>query len=192
MFGRRKSSDQAPADQAHPQREGAKNRPTPRRSAQEAARRHPLVVADRKEARRVDRERRRQQMARTRRALETGDEAYLPARDKGPVRRYIRDYVDARRNVAEYLLPVMLIVLALSIVQNQTVFTVSVLLTWGTVGVVALDTALMWRRLKRGLVEKFGADQLPRGSWGYATLRAFQMRRQRMPKPQVGRGEYPS
>lgn len=192
MFGLRKSSGQENADQAPAQREGAKNRPTPKRSAQEAARRRPLVVADRKEARRIDRERRREQLARTRRALETGDEAHLPARDKGPVRRYIRDYVDARRNVAEYLLPLMLIVLALSIVQNQTVFTVSVLLTWGAVGLVALDTALMWRRLRARLVEKFGADALPRGGWGYAALRAFQMRRQRMPKPQVGRGEYPS
>ena len=36
-------------------------------------------------------------------------------RDKGPVRRFIRDYVDARWNIGEFMLPVMLIVLALSL-----------------------------------------------------------------------------
>ena len=35
-------------------------------------------------------------MAKQREALANGDERYLPARDKGPVRRFVRDYVDSR------------------------------------------------------------------------------------------------
>ncbi|MBM6404072.1 DUF3043 domain-containing protein [Phycicoccus sp. CSK15P-2] len=192
MFGRGRTGDEAPEVEERQERDGAKNRPTPKRRDQEAARKRPLVVTDRKEAKRQDRLKRREQLARTRRALETGDEAHLPPRDKGPVRRFIRDYVDARRNIAELLLPVMLVVLALSLVRNQLVFSISVLLTWTSVFVVAVDTFLMWRGLKRKAVEKFGADALGRGSGYYAVLRAFQMRRQRMPRAQVERGQYPT
>ncbi|PKW25627.1 DUF3043 domain-containing protein [Phycicoccus duodecadis] len=191
MFGRSRTDEQTTA-QTVAEREGAKNRPTPKRRDQEAARKRPLVIADRKEARKVDREERRAKLAQTRKAMETGDEKFLPARDKGPARRFIRDYVDARRNLAEFLLPIMLVVLALSLVRQQTIFTLSVLLTWGSVLAVAADTFMMWRGAKKGIIAKFGADEVPRGGWSYAALRAFQMRRQRMPKPQVARGQYPS
>ena len=190
MFGRSKT--ETPAEEAHAEREGAKNRPTPKRRDQEAARKRPLVVSDRKEARRLDREKRREQLARQRAAMETGDERYLPARDKGPVRRFIRDYVDARRNLAELLLPVMVVVLALSLVRNQLVLSISVLLTWTAVLVVFVDTFVMWRGCRKRLEAKFGAGEVPRGSWSYAAMRAFQLRRQRMPKPRVERGQYPS
>ena len=191
MFGRSRTTDEVDAEEARPERDGAKNRPTPKRRDQEAARKRPLVVTDRKEAKRLDRQERREKMARTRKGIEAGDERFLPARDKGPVRRYIRDYVDARRNLAEFLLPIMLVVLALSLVNQPVVFSVSVVLTWGAVLAVLIDTVLMWRSCRSRLVARFGADEIPRGSWSYASLRAFQMRRQRMPKPRVARGEYP-
>ncbi|QIM20683.1 DUF3043 domain-containing protein [Phycicoccus sp. HDW14] len=193
MFGRSKTTNEKLADEAlAPSREGAKNRPTPKRRDQEAARRQPLVVADRKEAKQIERQKRREQLARTRKALETGDEAGLPPRDKGPVKRYIRDYVDARRNLGEFLLPIMLVVLALSLVRQQTIFTISVALTWASVLAVVIDSVLMWRGLKKRIVAKFGADAVPRGAVAYAVMRVFQLRRQRMPKPQVARGQYPS
>lgn len=193
MFGRSRTTNDKLEDEAlAPAREGAKNRPTPKRRDQEAARRQPLVVADRKEAKQIERQKRREQLARTRRALETGDEAGLPPRDKGPVKRFIRDHVDARRNLGEFLLPIMLIVLALSLVRQQTIFTISVLLTWASVLAVVVDSVIMWRGLKKRIIAKFGADAVPRGAVAYAVMRVFQLRRQRMPKPQVARGEYPS
>ena len=33
-----------------------------------------------------------------------GDDAYLPARDRGPVRKLVRDVVDSRRNVGSFFL----------------------------------------------------------------------------------------
>jgi len=56
------------------ERPGAKNRPTPKRRDQEAARKQPLVVTDRKAARDRDKEKRREALARQRQAMVTGDE----------------------------------------------------------------------------------------------------------------------
>lgn len=194
MFGRNKTTNEQLADEAlHPQREGAKNKPTPKRRDQEAARRQPLVVADRKKAKQVDRAKRSEQMSRTRQAMLTGDESGLPARDKGPVRRYTRDFVDARRNLAEFMLPIMLVVLALSFLRTSTILFFVTLLTYGVLLTAVIDTLWMWRRLKRRLVEKFGAEAAgAKGNAMYAAMRAFQLRRSRMPRALVKRGEYPS
>ena len=48
----------------------------------------------------------------------TGDERHLPLRDKGPVRRFIRDYVDARFSIGEILLPALVLILATSFLNT--------------------------------------------------------------------------
>ena len=172
-------------------REGAKNRPTPKRRDQEAANRRPLVVTDRKDARDVERTKRREAQLRQREAMVTGNEANLPARDKGPVKRYIRDYVDARWNVGEFMLPVMLVVLALSFIRSLAIFAIVSTGVYLILLLAIVDGFLMWRRLKKRIVAKFGADHAVRGLAMYAAMRGFQLRRSRMPRPQVKRGEYP-
>jgi hypothetical protein len=194
VFGRSKTTSAQPADAAaHPVREGAKNRPTPTRREQEAKRRQPLVVTDRKAAREQDRLKRRESQLRMREAMATGDDRYLPARDKGPVKRFIRDYVDARRNVGEFLLPVMVIVLAMTFLTRTypALYLLIFVLTYGVIAVGVIDAWIMWRGLKRRLVEKFGASGIPKGSVMYAVMRAMQMRRTRQPRPQTTRGQYP-
>ena len=193
MFGRSKTTNEELVDELHPQRDGAKNRPTPKRKDQEAARRQPLVVADRKQAKSLDKAKRQEQLTKTRQAMISGDDAGLPARDKGPVRRYMRDYIDARRNLAEFMLPVMLIVLALSFVRTSTILFFVTILTYAVLLVAVADTVLMHRSLKRKVAAKFGEDAAAtKGNGMYTAMRAFQMRRSRMPRPQVKRGEYPS
>ncbi|MEO5982055.1 MAG: DUF3043 domain-containing protein [Pedococcus sp.] len=193
MFGRNKTlNEQQAATVDRAPREGAKNRPTPKRKAQEAARRRPLVVADRKEAKNLDRAKRREAQMLQRSAMATGDDAHLPARDKGPVRRYIRDHVDARWNVGEFMLPVMILVLALSFVRVPAVFLIVSVGVYGLLLAAAIDSWFMWRRLKERLVEKFGADKVGRGMAMYAVMRGFQIRRSRMPRVLAKRGEYPT
>jgi hypothetical protein len=125
----------------------------------------------------------------------SGDEAALPARDKGPVKRFIRDTVDARFNIGEFMLPVMFVVLALIFApalfrSNQTMASYAQLLVvWLVYALVlagALDAFLMWRRIKAKVIAQFG-EAPPRGSAMYAVMRAFQMRRSRLPRPQVDR-----
>ena len=155
------------------------------------------MVADRKQAKQIDKAKRQEQLAKTRQAMISGDDAGLPTRDKGPVRRYMRDFIDARRNLAEFMLPVMLIVLALSFVRpggGASAFLFLVTILTYTVLLVAIgDTLWMYHSLKKRLRAKFGDDAAStKGNGMYAAMRAFQMRRSRMPRPQVKRGEYPS
>lgn len=193
MLWRKKTkiADASPQDSEHPDRPGAKNRPTPKRSAAEAANKRPLVPLDRKAAAQADRAARREALNATRQAQLTGDESRMPARDKGPVRRYIRDYVDARFSLGEVVLPAMLISLLLTLTQQYWAYTVVFFLVYGMLAMALADSWLMWRRLKAQLIAKFGAAAIPGGSMMYAVMRAFQIRRTRLPRPQVARREFP-
>lgn len=189
MFGRKKNpSDSAVLD--YRDRPGAKNRPTPKRREQEAAHKQPLVPTDRKTAGKTDKAKQRADRMKQREAMMSGDERYLPQRDKGQVRRLIRDMVDTRWNMGEFLLPLMVIVLALAFVKNPTTQFIVFVLVYGLVLVGIADAFLLWRRIKRRISQRF--DETPgRGSMMYAVMRSFQMRRSRMPRPQIKRGEKP-
>lgn len=187
MFGRKKDDKPASPVQERPHREGAKNRPTPKRRDQEAARKRPLVTNDRKAAKSADREARREASMKMREAMVTGDDRHLPARDKGPVRRFVRDSVDVRFNLGELLLPLMLAVLVLSLFADKWA-TYVFLGVYVLILIAVVDVWLLWRRTKVKILERFGADTPLRGLGMYQSMRAFQMRRTRMPKPQVERG----
>ncbi len=170
-----------------------KGRPTPRRSTAEAARKRPLVPTDRKAAARTQRAAAREQRDREYKAMQTGDEKNLPLRDRGPVKRWIRDYVDARRNLGEYFLPVALVMVFSTFVtaNNITAGIVVIMVLYLVVVVTIADAFILSRVLKRRLNARFGEAKVPRGSLMYGVLRAFQIRRTRLPRPQVKRGEYP-
>ena len=192
VLGRKKAAETAVPVQDRTERAGAKNRPTPSRREQEAARKRPLVPTDRKAAAKSGREANRLARLKQREAMMTGDEANLPLRDKGPVKRFIRDYVDARWNVGEFMLPVMVLVLALTFLGSRYAWAMMLvfLLVYGLILVGVVDAFFMWRRMRKQLVAKFG-EEPPRGSAWYAVTRAFQMRRSRMPRAQVARGARP-
>ncbi|WP_369598860.1 DUF3043 domain-containing protein [Arthrobacter sp.] len=200
MFGRKK--DQSPAPQpmpAHDELTGrskdpqsAKGVPTPSRKAQEDARKRPLVPNDRAAAKTADREARREQQARMRRALDTGEERFLPIRDKGPQKRYARDYVDARFSLGEFVMFAALGIVVLTVVlpQNSNAAIILFGAFWVMVAFVVIDTWLMGRKLKRQLAAKYGS--VDQGVIWYGCMRSLQFRRMRLPKPLVRRGEWPS
>ena len=91
--------------------------------------------------------------------MKRGDERYLPARDKGPVRRFVRDWIDARLCMAELLLPLLILIMvgqAFSPSLANGLWSATILL-------VALDTALVVFRLRRELRRRFpdGARRAP-------------------------------
>lgn len=180
------------APKQHEYREGAKNRPTPKRKEQEAARKRPLVESDRKAAKRRAREERRAAAQVQHRAMLTGDERHLPPRDRGPVKRFIRDYVDARWNIGEILLPVMLLMLLASFLGGAQPWVLSIsLMLYLLIIFAVVDSILTWRKIKKTLGAKYDEADL-RGGGFYTFIRSFQLRRWRMPRAQVRRGQFPT
>ncbi|SCK25178.1 DUF3043 domain-containing protein [Streptomyces sp. WMMB 322] len=168
-----------------------KGRPTPKRSEAQSQRRTlAKAPSNRREAAKRQREARRSAMSRQREALASGDERYLPARDKGPVRRYARDYVDSRWSVAEFFLPIAVIILVLSMMPSLQLKNISLLLWLFVIVMIVLDSIGLGFRLKRDLRERF-PDESRRGAVAYALMRTLQLRKMRLPKPQVARGEKP-
>ncbi|MFF5422626.1 DUF3043 domain-containing protein, partial [Streptomyces misionensis] len=169
-----------------------KGRPTPKRSEAQSQRRRASSGAplDRKEAAKRQREARRGDLARQREALASGDERYLPVRDKGPVRRFVRDYVDSRFCVAEFFLPLAVIILILSVIQIRNIQNISLLLWLFVIVLIVIDSIGLSIRLRKQLKERF-PDTPKRGAVAYGLMRTLQMRRLRLPKPQVKRGERP-
>ena len=160
-----------------------KGRPTPKRNVAQAANKRPLVPNDRKAATKAAREKAREQRNLEYKAMQTGDERHLPPRDKGPLKRYVRDYVDARWNLGEFFLPIAFgfIVLNLLFMSNATMSVIVLLALYGIVLLTIVDAVLLWRGLKKRLRAKFG--EVPKGTMMYAVMRAFQIRRSRLPKP---------
>lgn len=168
-----------------------KGRPTPKRSEAEAHRKTRVVVPkDRKEAARQSRERARSAREKQRTALLEGDERYLPARDKGPVRKFARDYVDARWSLAEFFLPAAVVILILSVVRVPTLQLLSTVLFLLFFVLVVLDFVRLGLGLRKQLGERF-AGQNSKGAVAYGLMRILQMRRLRLPKPQIQRGAKP-
>jgi len=197
VFGRKKEAptaqetvDQAAAAQAESPKSGGstgKGAPTPRRKDQVAARKRPLVPNDRKAAREASRAAMREERLKTRAALDTGDERYLPLRDKGPNRRFVRDVVDARWNVGEFVMIAAAVFVVASFIQNLTVQSFILMAFWALIVLVIVDSIRIRFLLRRRLTEKFGSPN--QGDVWYGISRALQLRRFRLPKPQVRRGE---
>lgn len=194
VFRSRAKEEKAPADAVvtdskqprDPQ--AKKGRPTPKRSEAQSQRRSVANTStSRKDAAKRQRDERRAQMDRQRQALAGGDERYLPARDKGPVRKFARDFIDSRFNVAEFFLPMAVVILVLSVVRVGSLQTIALLLWLVVIVLIVLDSLVTGFRLRKRLAERFDG-QNRRGAVAYALMRSLQMRRLRLPKPQVKRG----
>jgi hypothetical protein len=162
-----------------------KGRPTPKRREVERGRRRAVTAPKtRKEAYRASRERQREDRVRSMKALKTGDESALPPRDRGPVRRYVRDVVDARRSVAEFFLPLALVILVLSFSGIERLKVLGSTLWLALVVLIVVDSVVLSFRLRRGLHRSF-PDQSTRGALPYALMRSMQIRRFRLPPPRL-------
>jgi len=163
-----------------------KGRPTPKRSEAQSQRRKAVIASsDRKTAAKQARDARRAEMAKQREALNSGDERHLPPRDKGPVRRFVRDYIDSRYRVAEFFLPISVVILILS--MSPRTQSLSLLLWLLLVVPIIVDSVLTRYRLRAELRKRF-PDKNTKGAVAYGLLRTLQVRRMRLPKPQVTRG----
>ena len=167
-----------------------KGHATPSRKEREAANKRPLVPSDRKEAARMERARANEERNKARIGLAAGDERYLPMRDRGPQKKFARDFVDAQYNVGELMVPFMFLVIIMTFIPSLPVQESSFLVLWAFFFIALIDVMILCVQLRKRITAKFGT--LDKGVRWYAGMRSLQMRPLRLPKPQVGRRQYPS
>jgi len=169
-----------------------KGRPTPsRKEAEAAARERARAGMDKKAAQKLLRDKRAESNRKMREGMKAGDEKFLPVRDQGPVKRFVRDFVDSRITFAEFLLPVLILIMIGSAAKTgSTVATVTSYIWSASILLLLVDTLLLRFRLRRALKERFPEENL-RGTTFYAFVRMLQVRFMRMPKPKVKLGGKP-
>lgn len=199
---RRRSTNQADEERAaeagngqagaDARRSAGKGRPTPKR--REAQRRRTGPVAPpprtRKEAYRRTREQNAVRRVEAREGIKTGEQKYLPARDRGPVRGLVRDIVDSRRNAGGLFLLVAFVVFVGYLVPDPKIRALTVSLWMAVFAVLLIDSAILGLRVRRLVRERHPDAQERTGMlvW-YGVTRATMIRRWRMPKPRVKVGE---
>lgn len=194
-----KKEDKAPepVEQKAQEPTAGKGRPTPKRKDAQAQNLRPLVPKDRDASRKAAKARMRERENAEYEAMQTGDVNHMPKAERLPWRIYIRDYVDARFNLGEFFIPVAFVILVVSIFVTYKWPTLALplmVLMYVYLFAVIIDIAIMWRKLKKKLIEKYGEKSVARGmrSASYAWSRAIQIRRWRLPKPRYAkRGHWP-
>jgi Protein of unknown function (DUF3043) len=167
-----------------------KGHATPTRKEREAARKRPLVGGKTPEARALSKDQQRILRERARVGLANGEEKYLPVRDRGAQKRYIRDVVDSRWGLAELTIPILGLLVVVGFIFPGLAAIVNYGL-WALIVLVIIDVVVLYFTLRRQLRAKFGADRVERHGLYHAT-RSIQLRQMRLPKPQVKRGQHPS
>ena len=162
-----------------------KGRPTPKRKDAESKRKvSSLAPIVSKEQKRASKALARQDRVAQRAAYMRGDESALPLRDRGPARRFVRNYVDSRRSTGEYFLPTIFVVLVLTLVQSKVIQLSAIALMYAMLLIAVVDGILLTRKIRKEVTAQFpGTDT--KGLGMYAWLRSTQMRRLRAPLPQV-------
>jgi hypothetical protein len=173
-----------------------KGRPTPRRKDAQPKRHTLAPVVTKLEKKRLREETRVARLA-AREAYMRGEESALPARDRGPARRFVRDYIDARRSIGEYFLPIIFIVLLLTLIPTSATVgdnkgipitqLLSIGVMYSVLIVSVLDGFILTRKIRKAVSARF-PDTPVKGLGMYGWLRSTQMRRMRTPKPQVKAG----
>lgn len=174
-----------PAEQPDPEERAGSGRgqkksaPTPTRREAEAARRERLnPTLSPKEARRRQRQADMERRARA-----------MAATDAQPERRLLRDVIDSRFNLAEFAMPVFLVLLVGTLIPGFSSYVnIFLFVTWAYFFAIVLDAVVLWRRFKRLATQRLTAPHF-RGLVFYAVNRQITVRRWRQPPVRVKRGE---
>ena len=163
-----------------------KGKPTPKRKDAEAKLKiSPLSPTASKDAKRALKEQSRIRRLEARAAYMRGEESALPYRDKGPARRFVRNYIDERRSISEYFLVLIMLVLFLTIIPIPAVQLAAVALMYSSMIFMTVNGIFLSRKLKKLVAEKF-PEEPTKGIGMYGWMRSTQLRRLRAPAPQVG------
>jgi len=187
LFGRKSAADEEPEPTPPLVEEvggGAntpkKGRPTPSRKEAEDARRNRVTrTLTKKEARAETTRQNRVERAKS-----------MSARESVPEKALMRDYVDSRFSIGEFLLPALVIILALTFLSTAIprIALISTVAMYAFILLVLLDCFVMWRGFKKVLAQRLPKAS-PKGLLMYGMNRSIQIRRFRMPAARIKRGE---
>jgi hypothetical protein len=159
---------------------GKKDRPTPTRKEAEAARRQRMNrTLSKKQSRAAASRQSRSERMKT-----------ISAREAVPEKVLMRDYIDARFNLGEFLLPSVVVILAVTLLGSYwpAVTLIATLAMYLFIIGVFVDGYLMWRGFKKVLAKRLPKAS-PKGLLLYGMTRSTQIRRFRSPAPRIKRGE---
>ena len=174
-----------------------KGRPTPKRRDATGARRGPMPPPPRtqREASKrnaVTKEERKVLAAERRRGQASGDPRHMLPKDKGPVRKLIRDEVDSHRHVLGLFMPIVVVLLVVTVALSSNPYTQA----YGSPALLALLVIMLGEGLfmSRRVIKKVRAaypdapDRSMSIGW-YAMQRAMTIRKLRLPKPMLKPGQ---
>jgi hypothetical protein len=180
------------ADAIDPRRPTGKGRPTPKRRESQRRRTGPVAPPPRtrREAYRRMKDQSAIRRVEAKEGIRSGDQKYLPARDRGPARALVRDLVDSRRNAGGLFLLIAAAVFVGYLVPNPQVRALTVSLWMAVFALLVIDSIILGRRIRRLVRQRFPDSQERTGLlvW-YGVTRATMIRRWRMPSPRVKVGE---
>ena len=180
-------ADQAP--QARPGWTAPKGAPTPKRSEAQANRRQPYQPpADRKTASKQSKQRSQADRLRRSQALQRGEDWALPAKDRGPVRALARDVVDSRHGFGEYYMLMVVFLFVLLVLPGSSTKIIADFIVVALLLLIVVEGWFVGRKVKRLAAERY-PGQSTRGVMMYTVVRGISMRRMRVPKPRVNRGD---
>lgn len=159
---------------------GKKDRPTPTRKEAEAARRERMnTTLSKKQSRAAASRQSRSERMKT-----------ISAREAVPEKVLMRDYIDARFNLGEFLLPSVVVILAVTLLGSYwpVVTLIATMAMYLFIIGVFVDGYLMWRGFKKVLAKRLPKAS-PKGLLMYGMTRSTQIRRFRSPAPRIKRGE---
>lgn len=174
-----------------------KGRATRSRKEAEAARKQALKIPkDKKRARAAMRTRELDARIQTRKALYTLDEKFLPARDRGPVKKFVRQFTDSRLTLAEIFMPITFVSVVVTMAFPSDGTNSAALIGFFNLFfllmmlALVLDIIIFSVLLKRGLNKEFEKSEL-KGTLFYGISRSLTLRAMRLPKPNVKIGGAP-
>jgi len=192
------AQSQGAPDKTKPPAEAGKGRPTPKRSDAERNRYQTITgsttsgrgprTGTKAKLTPEDKARARSERARRTEAMRRGEDWALGPRDRGPIRKLARDYVDAHRRPSEYYMYVLIILLVALLSRNATLNTYVSPLVLVLIAVVVVDAYLIRRALRKLAAERYPGEST-RGMTTYAVMRSLQIRRFRMPVPRLKPGD---
>jgi hypothetical protein len=184
-----------PLDRA---RTAAKGKATPKRRESQGRRSGPVPPPPRTQreafkrmrGNKVNKEDRRAAASERRQRMMAGEDKYLLPRDRGPVKAYIRDLVDSRRNLMGLFMPLAILVFVALLTPSVAVQRYATLATTFMLIAMVIEGLVLGRLVTKKVRAKFPTEPIKGLSIGwYSFIRASQLRRLRVPKPRVKPGE---